>query len=161
MTTSSGTLTVTTPSDREIAMTRVFDAPRNLVFDAMTKPVLIKQWLLGPPGWTMPICEVDLRVGGTYRYVWRKDDGTEMGMRGTFREIVPRERIVHTEQFDQSWYPGDAIVTTTLTEHNGKTTMTATILYDTRDARDGVLRSGMTGGVELSYDRLADVLTSA
>src|SRR5271167_1955115 len=97
-------LKVTTPSDREIAMTRVFHAPRRLVFDAWTKPELVKQWLLGPPGWTMPVCEIDLRVGGTYRYVWRRDsDGSEMGMGGIFREIVPHERIVSTEVFDQAW----------------------------------------------------------
>ena len=82
---NSGTFKVTTPSDLEIAMTRVFNAPRRLVFDALTKPELVKQWLLGPPGWTMPVCEIDLRVGGAYRFMWRKTDGTEMGMRGVYR----------------------------------------------------------------------------
>src|SRR6267143_6040370 len=93
--TSKATLQVTTPSDREIAMTRVFNAPRHLVFDALTKPELVKQWLLGPPGWTMPVCEIDLRAGGQYRYVWRKEStGTEMGMGGVFREVVRPEKLV-------------------------------------------------------------------
>src|SRR5207247_8670465 len=103
----AATLQLTTPSDREIAMTRVFDAPRKLVFDAHTKPELVKRWLLGPPGWSMPVCEIDLRVGGRFRYVWRRDnDGTQMGMGGVYREIVAPERIVNTEKFDEAWYPG-------------------------------------------------------
>ena len=154
-------LKVTTPSEREIAMTRSFDAPRKLVFDALTKPELIRRWLLGPDGWSMPVCEVDLKVGGKYRYVWRRDkDGTEMGVRGVFREIVPPERILHTEKFDEAWYPGEAIVTTTLVERGGKTTLTTTMLLESRDVRDGILRSGMEKGVERSYERLADLLTS-
>src|SRR3989454_4488921 len=105
--TSKVKLQITTPSDREIAMTRVFDAPRSLVFDAFTKPELVKQWLLGPPGWSMPVCEIDLRVGGTYRYVWRHANGNEMGMGGVYREIVAPERIVATQKFDEPWYPGE------------------------------------------------------
>ncbi len=154
-------LKVTTPSEREIAMTRGFDAPRKLVFDALTKPELIKRWLLGPDGWSMPVCEVDLKVGGKYRYVWRRDeDGTEMGVGGVFREIVPPERIVHTEKFDQAWYPGEAIVTTTLVERGSTTTLTTTMLLESREVRDGILRSGMEKGVDRSYERLAQVLTS-
>jgi len=160
MTTNTGTLKVTTPSEREIAMTRVFDAPRSLVFDAHTKPELVKRWLLGPPGWSMPICEIDLKVGGTYRYVWRKDDGTEMGMGGVYREIVAPERIVATERFDQSWYPGEAVGTLVLVEQSGKTTVTQTVRYESREARDAVLKSGMERGVAASYDRLAEVLAS-
>src|ERR1700686_1008654 len=97
---NTGTLKVTTPTDREIVMMRVFDAPRRLVFDAMTKPELVKQWLLGPPGWSMVVCEIDLKVGGTYRYVWRNTDGTEMGMHGVYREINRPERALQTEAFD-------------------------------------------------------------
>src|SRR5580693_4278438 len=105
-----GTLQVTTPSDREIRMTRIFDAPRRLVFDAFTKPALVKQWLLGPPGWSMPVCEIDLRVGGGYRYVWREDfGGAQMGVRGVFREIVAPERVVCTEVFDEAWYAGEGL----------------------------------------------------
>ncbi len=155
------TLKLTTPSDREIAMTRVFDAPRQLVFDAHTKPDLVRQWLLGPPGWSMPVCEIDLRVGGKYRYVWRHDrDGTEMGMGGVYREIVPPERIVNTEKFDEAWYPGEAVDTLVLAERGGRTTLTLTVRYESRDARDAVLKSGMESGVAASYDRLAELLAS-
>ncbi len=152
-------LKVSARGDREIVMTRAFDAPRHLVWDAHTKPDLIKRWLLGPPGWSMPVCEVDLRVGGAYRYVWRREeDGTEMGMGGVFREIVPPERIVATERFDQSWYPGEALDTTVLAEHAGKTTVTLTVLYDSQEARDAVLKSPMESGVAAGYDRLAELL---
>jgi len=97
-------LKLTTRGDRELLMTRDFDAPRRLVCDAFTKPELVKQWLLGPPGWTMPVCEIDLRVGGVYRYVWRRDsDGTKMGMGGVYREIAAPERLVSTEVFDEAW----------------------------------------------------------
>ena len=155
-----GTLQVTTPSDREIRMTRVFDAPRRLVFDALTKPALVKQWLLGPPGWTMPVCEIDLRVGGAYRFLWRGSDGTEMGTLGVCREIAPPERFVATEKFDDPWYPGEALVTYVLVEQSGKTTLTLTVLYESREARDAVLKTPMTQGVTMSYDRLAELLAS-
>ena len=157
----TGNLKLTTQGDREIVMTRDFDAPRRLVFDAFTKPELVKQWLLGPPGWSMPICEIDLRVGGVYRYVWRPDsDGSEMGMGGVYREIVAPERLVATEKFDQPWYPGEAVGTTVLVEQNGKTTITQTVLYQSREARDAVLKSGMEKGVSASYDRLAELLST-
>jgi len=156
-----GTLKLTTPSDREIAMTRVFDAPRQLVFDAHTKPDLVRQWLLGPPGWSMPVCEMDLRVGGTYRWVWRHDsNGTEMGMGGVYREIVAPERLVSTERFDDAWYPGEALNTLVLIEQGGRTTLTQTMRYESRDARDAVIKSNMEQGVAASYDRLADLLAS-
>jgi uncharacterized protein YndB with AHSA1/START domain len=155
------TLKVTTRGDREIVMSREFNAPRRLVFDAFTKPELVKQWLLGPPGWSMPVCEMELKVGGAYRYVWRRDsDGTEMGIGGVYREIVPPERIVSTEVFDKAWYPGEALGTMVLSEVNGKTTVTQTVLYQSREARDGVLESGMESGVAASYDRLAQVVES-
>ncbi len=156
-----GTLKVTTPSDREIAMTRVFDAPRTLVFDAHTKPELVKRWLLGPPGWSMPVCEIDLRVGGAYRYVWRHDrDGTKMGMGGVYREIAAPERLVTTERFDEAWYPGEALNTLVLVEKGGRTTLTQTMLYESRQARDAVVKSNMEKGVAASYDRLAELLAS-
>jgi uncharacterized protein YndB with AHSA1/START domain len=157
---STGNLQLTTRGDREIVMTRIFDAPRRLVFDAMTKPELVKQWLLGPAGWTMPVCEIDLRVGGAYRYVWRHTDGKEMGMGGIYREIVRQERLVCTELFDAAWYPGESLVTATLAEQGGRTTLTSTILYVSQETRDTVLKSGMERGVAASYDRLAEVLTS-
>jgi uncharacterized protein YndB with AHSA1/START domain len=156
-----GTLKLTTPSDREIAMTRVFDAPRQLVFDAHTKPDLVRQWLLGPPGWSMPVCEMDVRVGGTYRWVWRHDtNGTEMGMGGVYREIVAPERLVTSERFDDAWYPGEALNTLVLIEQGGRTTLTQTMRYESRDARDAVIKSNMEKGVAASYDRLADLLAS-
>src|SRR5207237_10503577 len=137
-----GNLKLITRGDREIVITRVFDAPRKLVFDAFTKPELVKQWLLGPDGWSMPVCEIDLKVGGKYRYVWRRDnDGTEMGMGGVYREIVAPERIVATEKFDQSWYSGEAVGTARLIEQGGKTTLTQTVLYESKETRDAVLKS--------------------
>jgi uncharacterized protein YndB with AHSA1/START domain len=158
----SGTLQILAQSDREIVMTRVFDAPRSMVFDACTKPELVKRWLLGPDGWSMPVCEIDLRVGGKYRYVWRRDrDGTEMGMGGVYREIVAPERIVATEKFDESWYPGEAVGTLVLVEQSGKTTLTQTMLYESRESRDAVLKSPMESGVAASYDRLAELVEKA
>jgi uncharacterized protein YndB with AHSA1/START domain len=157
---NTGTLQVATPTEREILMTRVFDAPRRLVFDALTKPELLKRWLLGPPGWSMPVCKVDLKVGGAYRYVWRNTKGTEMGMGGVFREVVPPERLVATELFDESWYPGEALDTSVLVEQGGKTTLTLTVLYESREARDTALKSDMEQGVAASYNRLAELLAS-
>jgi uncharacterized protein YndB with AHSA1/START domain len=157
--TNEGNLKLTTRGDREIVMTRTLDAPRKLVFDAFTKPELVKQWLLGPPGWSMPVCEIDLRVGGSYRYVWRKAGVPDMGMGGVYREIVPPEKIVSTETFDQAWYPGEAVGTLLLVEQGGKTTVTQTVLYQSKEARDGILKSGMEKGVAASYDRLAELLS--
>ena len=157
---NTGALKLTTRGDREIVMTRLFDAPRALVFDAFTKPELVQQWLLGPPGWSMPVCEIDLRVGGVYRYVWRHANGNEMGMGGVYREIAAPERLVATEKFDEAWYPGEALITTTLAEQGGKTALTLAVLYQSRAARDAVLKSGMERGVAASYDRLAGLLPS-
>ncbi len=154
------TFAMSTPSDREVRFTRVFDAPRTLVFDAFTKPELLKRWLSGPPGWSFVVCEVDLRVGGAYRFVWRNRDGTEMGMRGVHREIVPPEKVVNTQVFDQDWTGGEAVGTLLLTEKDGRTTSTNTILYATKDARDGALRSGMDQGMVAGYNRLEDLLPS-
>jgi uncharacterized protein YndB with AHSA1/START domain len=157
---STGKLNVTTRADREIVMTRVFDAPRELVFDAWTRPELVKRWLHGPDGWLLSECEIDLRVGGKYRYVWRHTDGREMGMGGVYREIVPPERLVATELFDEDWTGGETIGTLMFTEEAGKTTLTQTLLYSSREARDGVLKTGMAHGVAASYDRLEDMLAS-
>jgi len=154
------TLKVTAAGDREIVITRAFNAPRRLVFDAHTKPELVQRWLLGPPGWTMPVCEIDLRVGGSYRYVWRNENGTEMGMGGVFHEIVRPERLVATERFDESWYPGEALDTTVFVEERGKTTVTVTVLYESPEARDGVLKSPMAEGMAVGYDRLEELLAS-
>src|SRR5205085_10360082 len=135
---NTGTLNVTTPTDREIVLTRVFDAPRHLVYDAFTKPELLKRWF-GPRGWSLAVCEVDLNVGGGFRFVLRSPDGKEMGMRGVYREIVPPERSVHSESFDD--YPGESLVTAVLVEEAGKTTLTATIEYSSQEVRDIVIKS--------------------
>jgi uncharacterized protein YndB with AHSA1/START domain len=153
-------MTITTPSDREIAMTRVFNAPRDLVFDALTKPELLKRWLGVHNGWQLAICDIDLRVGGAYRYVWRNPTGMEMGMGGVYRDITRPERIVATEKFDDSWYPGEAVDTSELVERDGKTTLTMTVMYESREARDEVLRSPMESGMSAGFDALADVLAS-
>jgi uncharacterized protein YndB with AHSA1/START domain len=156
---NKGILKLSTSSEREIVMTRAFDAPCQLVFDALTKPELIKRWLLGPPGWSMPVCEVDLKVGGSYRYVWRHEsDGRDMGMGGIFREIAAPKRLVQTEKFDQSWYPGEALTTAVLVEQKGRTTLATTVLYESQAARDGILKTGMEQGVAASYDRLEELL---
>jgi uncharacterized protein YndB with AHSA1/START domain len=157
---NTGTLKVTTPTDREIAMTRVFDAPRRLVFDAHTKPELLKRWLGVFGGWSLVVCEIDLKVGGTYRYVWRGPDRSDMGMRGVYREIVPAERIVATESFDDPWYEGEAVGTTVFVEQGGKTTLTTTVRYASKEVRDAVLKSPMEHGVAASYDKLAELLAS-
>jgi len=156
----TGKLRVTTPSDREIAMIRVFNAPRNLVFDAWTKPELVRRWLLGPPGWTMPVCEIDLRVGGAYRFEWLGQDGTRMGMGGVYREIVIPERIVNTQLFDVDWTGGETLGTLLFTEHAGKTTLTNSVLYSSREARDAALRTRMAEGVEAGYARLDEILST-
>lgn len=156
-----GNLKIAARGDREIIMTRSFNAPRKLVFEAFTKPELVKRWLLGPPGWSMPVCEIHLRAGGKYRWVWKRDsDGTEMGMGGVYREIVVPERIVSTEKFDDAWYPGEAVGTILLVEQGGMTSLTQTMLYESREARDGVLQSPMESGVRASYDRLEELLAS-
>ena len=151
-------LTVATQGDREVVFTRAFAAPRELVFDCMTKPDLVKRWLLGPPGWTMPVCEIDLKVGGKFRYVWRNQDGRDMGMAGVYREIAAPERIVHNEVFDDNWTGGETTVTSTLTESGGRTTLTTSVIYANEAARKGALVSGMTEGMEMGYARLDALL---
>lgn len=158
--TTTAALQVTTPTDREIVMTRVFDAPRDLVFDAWTKPELLKRWLGVRNDWTFAVCEVDLRVGGAYRFVWRGPERAEMGMGGIYNEISRPERLVSTEEFDTPWYPGDAVDTMVLTERHGKTTCTVTVRYATKEARDGVLQSGMETGIAEGYDKLDELLAS-
>ena len=158
MSKSTAPLQVTTPSDREVALTRVFDAPRRLVFEATTRPELVKRWLGVRAGWSLAVCEIDLRVGGRYRYVWEGPKGQQMGMGGVFKEIAPPERLVVSEKFDESWYPGEAINTTVLTEHAGKTTMTLTVRYESKEARDAVLATPMSTGMSESFDVLASVL---
>jgi len=152
----AGETTYATPSDREIVITRVVDAPRRLVFEAWTNPEHVPQWLLGPEGWTMPVCEIDLRVGGTWHYVWRKDDGAEMAMTGTYREIVPPERIVSTERWGPEW--PETVNTVQLVEAAGRTTITITVLYPSKEARDMALQTGMKEGMNQGFARLDELL---
>ena len=152
---NSGTLKVTTPSDREIRMVRVFDAPRAMVYDAFTKCELLRRWF-GPHGFSLSVCEGDFKVGGGWRFVVRGPDGSEMGMRGKIREMVRPERLVHVETFDD--YPGEALATTTFVESGGKTTVTINLQYDSKQVRDAVVNSGMEHGAAESYDRLAEYL---
>ena len=154
---SVGETAFTTPSDTEIAMSRIFDAPRSLVFEAFTNAEHLRHWMLGPEGWTMPVCEIDLRPGGAWHFVWRNDDGTEMEMTGEYREITAPERMVSTESWGGDW--PETIVTLTLDEaQDGKTRMTQTVLYPSTEARDAALETGMKDGAAISYDRLAEYL---
>ncbi|MHC4930602.1 MAG: SRPBCC family protein [Planctomycetota bacterium] len=153
-------LTVASRGDREIVMTRAFDAPRRLVYDAPTRPDHLRRWLGVFGGWTMRVCDLDASAGGAYRFVWRDADGNEMGVRGVCREVAPPERIIWTESFDQPWYPGNALVTHALVEAGGRTTLTTTVGYESEEARDGVLASPMEQGVAESYDNLAELLAS-
>ena len=157
----AGTLAIAAKGDREITMTRRFAAPVPLVFEAWTNPALLRRWLLGPPGWTMPVCEVDFRVGGAYHYEWRNEKGQTMGVGGVYREIDPPHRFAATERFDQAWYPGESLITITFAEQDGETEMTTTMRYESTAARDGVLKSPMEGGVKQSYDRLAAIVEKA
>ena len=153
------------PSDREVQVTRSFRAPRALVYRAYTEPQLVQRWLLGPPGWAMPVCEMDVRVGGRYRWRWKSDqDGSEFGFTGTFREVQPPSRLVHTEAYDPGsvggGFPGnDAIVTVVFAEDGGLTTVTTLIDFGSKEARDAAVATGMTDGMEQSYQMLDRLLT--
>ena len=154
------TFKISTPNDLEIHIERDFNAPRDLVWDAFTKPELVRRWLLGPDGWTMPVCDIDLRAGGKYRYVWRKEStGTQMGMGGVFREVTRPEKLVATEKFDDAWYPGEAIDTTTFEQVRDITKVRLTVLYESKEARDTASRSGMEHGMIAGYNRLEEVLS--
>jgi uncharacterized protein YndB with AHSA1/START domain len=150
-------LTMATPSDREIRVVRVFDAPRSLVWDCHTKPALVRKWLLGPPGWTMPVCEIDLRVGGQYRFEWAHGE-TTMGVGGVFREVVQPGRLAKSELFDEDWTGGEALGTQVFEEQNGQTTLTTTYLYSSKAARDGALATPMAEGLERGYGRLDELV---
>jgi uncharacterized protein YndB with AHSA1/START domain len=152
---NTGTLKVSLPSEREIVMTRVFDAPRSLVFDGLTKPELLRRWF-GPRGWSLAVCEADLNVGGAWRWVLRGPGGKDMGMRGVYQEITPPERLVSTESFDD--YPGESLNTLILAEQDGKTTFTITVRYASQEIRDAVIKSGMEHGAAECYDKLAEML---
>ena len=157
--------TVTLPNDRDVVVVRNFNAPRALVFDAWTKPALVQRWMLGPPGWTMPVCEMDVRPGGKFNWRWRSEEsGSEFGFSGEFREVERPSRIVHVERFDPGdvgGEMGEAVVTSVLTEKGGVTTMTMTIRYESKAVRDAALKTGMTDGMEMSYQKLDELLAAA
>ncbi len=155
-TAKTGVTTYATPTDTEIVITRVVDAPRRIVFDAWTNPKHVPQWLLGPEGWTMPVCEIDLRVGGSWHYVWRKAGGHEMAMGGIYKEVSPPERLVSTERWGPEW--PETINVLVLTEQAGQTTITLTVKYPNKDARDAALKTGMKDGMDQGFARLDRVL---
>jgi uncharacterized protein YndB with AHSA1/START domain len=156
--TSSPGLALTLPSDREIVLTRVFDAPRELVFEAWTKPEHVRRWW-GLRDSTLPVCEIDLQPGGSWHYVTRDPEGNEYPFKGAYLEVVAPERLVHTWIFDvEPFSDHEAMVTVTFAETVGQTTVTETTLYANREDRDGHLESGMEHGAAESCDRLADLL---
>uniref|UniRef100_Q025N9 Activator of Hsp90 ATPase 1 family protein n=1 Tax=Solibacter usitatus (strain Ellin6076) TaxID=234267 RepID=Q025N9_SOLUE len=154
---NTGTLAVSLPSDCEIALKRIFKAPRELVYRAFSDPEILKRWF-GPRGWSLVTCHINSRVGGGFRFVLRAPDGRELGMHGTYLELSPPERSVHTEGFDG--LPGESLVTSTFTERNGETTLLATIRYTSKEIRDAVIRSGMEHGAAESYDKLSELLVA-
>ena len=157
--------TVTLPNDRDVVVVRAFNAPRARVFDAWTKPELLQRWMLGPPGWTMPVCEMDLRPGGKFKWRWRSEEkGKEFGFSGEFREVVRPSRIVHVERYepgDVGGEMGEALVTSELTEKNGVTTQRMTNRYGSKAVRDAALKTGMSDGMEMSFEKLDEVLAAA
>jgi uncharacterized protein YndB with AHSA1/START domain len=152
---------VSLPSDTEVRVTRDFNAPRQLVWDAHTKPALIQRWMLGPPGWSMPVCEMDVRPGGKYRWRWRSDEnGQEFGFFGEFLEVEATAKLVHAENYDPGDMPGDmdasqpAIIRNTFTETGGITTLVSVMKFATKAIRDAAFSTGMTDGMEMGYARL-------
>ena len=162
--TSSGSASVTLPSDHQIVITREFDAPRDLVYRAYTTPELVKRWWHAKRG-EATIAEIDLRPGGRWRYVMVTDDGVEVGFHGEYREIVPNERIVSTEVFEgaqEGDYPEQATInTTTFEERDGRTTLTILVEAPSKDIRDAIVASGMEEGLQDALDLLEEVAVSS
>jgi uncharacterized protein YndB with AHSA1/START domain len=155
---------VTTPSNAEVRVSRAFNAPARLVWRAYTEPELMQRWMLGPPGWTMPVCEMDVRPGGKFRWRWKSiESGDEFGFYGEFREIEPYKRIVHTEHYDPGGVGGDmgaggCLITVTFEETDGATTMITSMTFNSKEERDAALSTGMTDGMEMSYQQLDRLL---
>jgi uncharacterized protein YndB with AHSA1/START domain len=154
--TSTDTVKVTTPSETEVVVTRQFDAPRAMVFDALTKPDLLRRWYC-PEGWSIDVCDIDLTVGGKWRFVLRRPDGKAIGQKGVYQEIVRPERIVNTESWED-WDPGETYVTVMLSERAGKTTLTSTMRFPSREVRDIIVKNGLDKNLNQTYDKLAEVL---
>jgi uncharacterized protein YndB with AHSA1/START domain len=159
MTKADTTTTVTMPSDLEIVITRSFNAPRRVVFEAWTKPEHVRQWY-GLKFLTMAVCEIDLRVGGRWRYVLRAPDGGEHGFTGEYKEVTPPERLVYSESYEALPPGHDYLITSTFDEQNNKTTLTSRMLYKTKEDRDGHVASGMEPGMRETLDRLEQFLTT-
>ena len=155
-TTKTGKTAYSTPSDREIAATRTFDAPRKLVWQAHTDPRHIPHWMTGLEGYTMPVCEIDLRPGGSWHFVWRNPDATTMEMHDVYKEVTPVERLVNTESWGGEW--PETINTLVLTEKGGKTTLVSTVRYPSKEAREVALKTGMKEGWAGAYDNLDEYL---
>ena len=157
---------VSTPSDREVQVKRSFDAPAKLVWQAYSEPALMRRWLGGHPGWSMPVCEMDIRLGGKYRWRWRSEEGgQEFGFSGEMLEVVPHSRIVHTQIYDAgdlgvSMGKEATVVTVTFDETRGITSVTTTIRYASKEDRDAAFSTGMTDGMEMNYKLLDEVLRS-
>lgn len=171
MTRAQAKLGVATPNDLQIVMTREFDAPRQLVWRAMTEPGLLRQWLFAPPDWKMTVCEMDVRVGGKFCWAWNGPDGKPaLSISGEHREVTPPARIVHTERMEmgpgagscgpesEGGEPGEVLVTLELDEHGKETKMKMTISCPTKEVRDAMLASGMDQGMEAGYRRLDAIL---
>jgi len=158
---------VSLPSEREVVVKRSFKAPRALVYHAYTEPALLRRWLLGPPGWSMTVCEMATRVGDAYRWRWRnQQDGTEFGFSGVFRELEPEVRIVHTQRYDAGTTNvgesgGECLVTLTFEEKAGLTTVTTAMKFDSKETRDAAVATGMTDGMEMSYQGLDAILAES
>jgi uncharacterized protein YndB with AHSA1/START domain len=151
-------LEITPKGDREIVITRMFNASPAVIWRCHTEPGLVRRWLLGPPGWTMPVCEIDLRVGGTYRYEWAHADGRTMGMGGVYRAIDAPHKLVATQLFDEDWTGGETIGTLELLSVGAMKKSVQTITYASAEARETVLQSPMAGGMENSYRALDALL---
>ena len=154
---------LTTPTDREIVTTREFDAPRELVWDSIFRPELLKRWMLGPPGWEWTACEDDARTGGTFRRAWSGPNGMTMSQSGVYREVVPPERCVRTQVFETGGVPrgGEQLATIVLTELGERTMLTMTFHFDSKEVRDGAVASGMEQGMAAGFERLDEILALA
>lgn len=149
---------VSTPSDTEIRITRWFNAQRHLVYRAFTEVEILKRWL-ELPGFALTECASEARVGGVVRFAWKGNAEGGMAVTTVLQEVVPDKKIVGREKFDEAWYPGDAIVTQELSDENGGTLLTVTIRYESKAARDGVLKTPMTDGMSHTYDQLENILS--
>ncbi len=155
-------LTVETPGDREVLVTRGFNAPRQMVWDAHTKPELLRRWMLGPPGWEMPVCDIDLRAGGKYRHVWRNmASGESFGMGGVYSEVTPILRFAALEKFDGDEMGPGAQVLQTFIDVGPMTVVTVSMVFASKEVRDQAIATGMTGGMEQGYQRLDEMFAAA